>query len=77
MIQCRTKWNGEAWSDWTPDAYSRTFDVCEGSWREIRGFLEMCRSQREPDDGAGIGPANSSTANWQHFLGAEKISLLT
>ena len=49
VIQCRTKWNDEPCSDWTPDAYSPTFDVRDGSWRDVRDFLEMCRSQREPD----------------------------
>lgn len=49
IIQCRTQCFNGSWSDWTPDTYSPTFDVREGSWREVRDFLEMCRSQREPD----------------------------
>ena len=47
VIQCRTKWGDEPWSEWAIDTYSPTVDVSDGSWIDVRSYLDMCRSQHE------------------------------
>jgi hypothetical protein len=47
VIQCRTKWGDEPWSEWAIDTYSPTVDVSDRSWIDVRSYLDMCRSQHE------------------------------